>query len=172
MDRHVKPRDDDRAVPVREAEYTINLVTTVKQTPVTNALIYLTVIAQLSFNFVSSIIFIEFLKTIYPAIEKILPSAGNTVRKHIIEMYNDYKATKAAEVQAVQGMIHFSFDLWTSPNHLALMGIVAHYIDQFGQNQSVSNSCSVDSRATNIHHLIISQLLINFNGKKAFNSVF
>jgi hypothetical protein len=45
MDKHVKPRDDDKAIPVREAKYTINLVTTVHKTPFTNALIYLTVIA-------------------------------------------------------------------------------------------------------------------------------
>jgi ABC-type enterochelin transport system permease subunit len=140
MDKHVKPRDNDKAVPVQEAEYKINLVTTVHKPAFTNHLVYLTVITQLSFNFVTSVIFIEFLKTIYPAIDSILPLAGNTIRSYIIEMYNEYKAIKAAELQAVQGMIHFSFDLWTSPNHLALMGIVAHYIDKYGQNQSVSYS--------------------------------
>ena len=33
--------------------------------------------------------------------------------------------------------INFSFDLWTSPNHLALLGLVAHFIDEKGQNQSM-----------------------------------
>jgi len=74
-------------------------------------------------------------------------------------MYNEYKAIKAAELQAVQGMIHFSFDLWTSPNHLALMGIVAHYIDKYGQNQSVSDSCVSYSRASNIKNQGLIELL-------------
>ena len=138
MDKHLKPRSDAKAVPVREAEYSVNLKTTVHKAPFTEALIYFTVLCQLSFNLVTSIIFTEFLKTMYPTVEKVLPQAANTIRQYILTMFNEYKKAKAAELQAVKGMIHFSFDLWTSPNHHALFGIVAHYIDQFGQNQSVS----------------------------------
>jgi hypothetical protein len=137
MDKHIKPKDDDSAVPSREADYTINLVTAVHRNPFTEGLVYFAVICQMSFTLVTSTIFMAFLKKLYPSIEKILPSAANTIRKHIIEMYTKRKAEKLEELAKVKGMIHFSFDLWTSPNHLALMGIVAHYIDEYGQNQSV-----------------------------------
>jgi hypothetical protein len=52
-------------------------------------------------------------------------------------MYMARKKEKLEELAKVKGMIHFSFDLWTSPNHLALIGIIAHYVNNFGQNQSV-----------------------------------
>ncbi len=137
MDKHIKPRDDNRAVLIRESDYTINLVTTVHKDPITEALVYFAVLYQLSFSLVTGTLFIEFLKTLYPTIEKILLSASDTIRKYIIEMYTARKQQKLAQLARVQGIIHFSFDLWTSLNHLALIGIIAHYIDDFGYNQSV-----------------------------------
>src|ERR1700735_5582449 len=32
-----------------------------------------------------------------------------------------------------RGRVHFSFDLWSSPNHLALLGIVAHWANRNGE---------------------------------------
>jgi hypothetical protein len=137
MDKHIRQKDDASTVPIRETDYAINLVTTVHRNPFTEALVYFAVICQVSFSLVTSTLFIEFLKNLYPAIEKILPSASNTVRKYVLEMYTARKQEKVQELAEVKGMIHFSFDLWTSPNHLALIGIIAHYINQYGQNQSV-----------------------------------
>jgi len=31
-----------------------------------------------------------------------------------------------------RSLIHFTMDLWTSLNHLALLGIVAHFVDSTG----------------------------------------
>ena len=42
------------------------------------------------------------------------------------------------QLAQAKSKIHFSFDLWTSPNHFALLGIIAHYVDKEGQCQSVS----------------------------------
>jgi hypothetical protein len=137
MDKHVKPKEGNEAVSIRESDYTINLVTAVHRNPFTEALVHFAVICQLSLSLITSTIFIEFLKKLYPAIEKILPTASNTIRKYIIEMYMARKKEKLEELAKVKGMIHFSFDLWTSPNHLALIGIIAHYVNNFGQNQSV-----------------------------------
>lgn len=58
--------------------------------------------------------------------------------------HNCFEARKEVlkkELRQSISKIHFSFDLWTSPNHLALMGtgIVAHYIDAAGVNKSVSH---------------------------------
>ena len=79
--------------------------------PFTEALVYVAVLCQLSFSLVISTIFIEFLKQLYPAIEKILLSASNIARKYIIDMYNARKLEKQQELVRVKGMIYFSFNL-------------------------------------------------------------
>jgi hypothetical protein len=33
-------------------------------------------------------------------------------------------------LEAYNGQVHMSFDMWTSANSLALLGIVGHWIDQ------------------------------------------
>jgi hypothetical protein len=94
MDKHIQPKEDASSVPIQEGDYTINLVTTVHRNPFTEALVYFAVICQLSFSLITSMIFIEFLKQLYPAIDKILPSASNIIRKYIIEMYMARKQEK------------------------------------------------------------------------------
>jgi len=79
--------------------------------PFTEALVYVAVLCQLSFSLITSTIFIEFLKQLYPAIEKILLSASNIARKYIIDMYNARKLEKQQELVRVKGMIYFSFNL-------------------------------------------------------------
>ena len=36
-------------------------------------------------------------------------------------------------IQAAKSRIHISCDLWTSPNCLAILGIVSHYVTEDGQ---------------------------------------
>jgi len=62
--------------------------------PFTEALVYVAILCQLSFSLVISTIFIEFLKQLYPAIEKIFLLAFNITRKYIIDMYNTKKLKK------------------------------------------------------------------------------
>jgi len=83
----------------------------VHRNPFTEALVYVAVLCQLSFSLITSTIFIEFLKQLYPAIEKILLSASNIARKYIIDMYNARKLEKQQELVRVKGMIYFSFNL-------------------------------------------------------------
>jgi hypothetical protein len=61
------------------------------------------------------------------------------VRKWIIKAYKDRKVELKKYLARSASKIHFSFDLWTSPNNLALLGLVAHFVDEHGQNQSVSS---------------------------------
>src|SRR5260370_17408018 len=137
MDKHVKPKEGNEAVLIRAFDLTTNLVTAVYRNPFTEVLVHFDVICELYLSLITSTIFIEFLKKLYPAIEKVLPTASNTIRKYIIEMYIARKKEKLEELGKVKGMIHFSFDLWTSPNHLALIGIIPHYINNFLQNRWV-----------------------------------
>lgn len=69
------------------------------------------------------------------------------------------------DLQQAVSKIHFSFDLWTSPNHLALMGVVAHYINKSGKNQSVSGvpSKPVLTKGPLLFQFILQQLQYQFN---------
>ncbi|KJZ69845.1 hypothetical protein HIM_10773 [Hirsutella minnesotensis 3608] len=58
-------------------------------------------------------------------------------RAILLEAFNKRKEHLKEVLARSVSKIHFSFDLWTSPNHLALLGVVAHFIDEFGQNQSI-----------------------------------
>ena len=47
-----------------------------------------------------------------------------------MDTYEDRKAALIADVRHnAQSLIHVSFDLWTSPNSLAFMAVVIHYVD-------------------------------------------
>jgi hypothetical protein len=94
IDKHIQPKEDASSVLIREGDYTINLVTIVHRNPFTKALVYFAVICQLSFSLVTSTLFIEFLKQLYPTIDKILLLASNTIRKYIIKMYIARKQEK------------------------------------------------------------------------------
>ncbi len=138
MDKFTAGKADSTTAPKRRDEISIQLTTTVKLPDFKDALIALVVLCQLSFHLVVDQIFVEFLKTIFPLIEDILPSSSNTIRAWVLSSFKDRKAKIIGVLARSRSIVHLSFDLWTSPNHLALLGIVAHYIDEHGQNQSVS----------------------------------
>jgi len=52
---------------------------------------------------------------------------SSTLREWVIQAYNLHKQTVINELRQAQGLIHLSFDLWTSRNLIALNGVVAHY---------------------------------------------
>ena len=52
-----------------------------------------------------------------------------------MEQYHDQKHILKSKVQRAKSKIHISCDLWTSPNSLAILGIIAHFIDENGKLQ-------------------------------------
>jgi hypothetical protein len=125
-------------VSIRQAEAYVNVAVTVKRQPFIDALVAFVVICQLSLSLMVNTLFVELLEVLYPNISQLLPQASKTIRKWIITAFEARKEVLKEELRQSISKIHFSFDLWTSPNHLALMGIVAHYIDAAGVNKSVS----------------------------------
>lgn len=123
---------------IRQSEAYVNVAVAVKRQPFIDALVAFVVICQLSINLMVNSLFVELLQVIYPNIESILPKASKTIRGWIIAAFEARKLVLKEDLHKSISKIHFSFDLWTSPNHLALLGIVAHYIDAKGVNQSVS----------------------------------
>jgi hypothetical protein len=55
-----------------------------------------------------------------------------TIRKWIVEEFEQRKKELRHELRIARSNIHISFDLWTSPNYYTIMAIIAHYIDSNG----------------------------------------
>jgi hypothetical protein len=130
--------DNEDTTPIRQSGSYIQLATTVKRAPFEEALIAFFVVCQIALRLVADELFVGFLRIVYPSIDKLLPGCGNTLRALVLEAFNKRKEHLKGVLARSVSKIHLSFDLWTSPNHLALLGVVAHFIDEFGQNQSVS----------------------------------
>lgn len=121
----------------REAEKFANLTVNVIVEPFKQVLIAFLVICQLPFAIVSNLLFLEFLEMLFPMIKSLIPGATG-VRQWIMDSFEAKRQEIKNMLAEATSQVHFSFDLWTSPNHLALLGIVAHFVDKQGQCQSVS----------------------------------
>lgn len=160
-------KDAIKVVSVRaEKEGYTNLVSVVSLKPLKEALIAWLVICQLSLSLAVNDLFIEFLEVLYPSVRTLLPLASNTIRSWIMASFVLRKSRMKETLHKAPSLIHFSFDLWTSPNHLALMGVVAHFIDESGKNQSVSESLlAVHVKRPRLSSSTTTQLLYQFNKK-------
>jgi len=50
-----------------------------------------------------------------------------------MRQFEDQKAKVKQRIQSAKSKIHISCDLWTSPNSLAILGVVAHFVTEDGQ---------------------------------------
>jgi hypothetical protein len=140
-DHFKKPGHSSAPEPsLRQSESYVALGTAVLINPFIDALVAFIVICQMAISLVADELFIEFLQVIFPKIKDILPGCGKSMRGYIIKAYEQRKVKVKDILARSKSKIHFSFDLWTSPNHLALIGIIAHFVDDHGRNQSVSCS--------------------------------
>lgn len=67
-----------------------------------------------------------------PQVAKLLPSA-RTVRTWLANTYIERVPEVRAALARSLSKIHVSFDAWSSPNDLSLLGVVGHWIDEHGQ---------------------------------------
>jgi hypothetical protein len=132
--QNTTPTEETR---IRKSEAYIQLPIVVKSNPFQEAIVAFIVLCQMALSLVESKVFLEFLLILYPSIESLLPKK-DLLRQWIISLYQSRQLKIKTMLSKSQSQIHFSFDLWTSPNHLALLGIMAHFIDEHAQNQTVS----------------------------------
>ena len=83
---------------------------------------------HLPFNLIVSPLWKEFLASLESDNTKHVPLAGNTARQWIKEDFKREKALIQQSLKTARSSIHLSFDLWTSTNHKAILGVVAHYL--------------------------------------------
>lgn len=67
-----------------------------------------------------------------PLLAAELPSA-RTVSRWIGSAFTSFQGVVTELLATALGLIHFSFDVWTSGNSLALLGVVVHFIDNKGK---------------------------------------
>ena len=62
-----------------------------------------------------------------------LSTSGNTIRNWIMEDFKQRQHQIKKELHLSKSLIHFSFDMWTSPNSMVMIAIVAHYVSYTGE---------------------------------------
>jgi len=72
-----------------------------------------------------------------------LPASSATSRAWVIRSYGYKRKPIEKSLANSRSRIHFTMDLWTSPNHLGLLGIVTHYTDREGRLNKALLSLSV-----------------------------
>jgi hypothetical protein len=82
---------------------------------------------QQPFTAIESSGFRAILRYVNPYTVDRLPKSGDTIRNHAIKYFNNSKEILIAAMNKARSRIHLSFDLWTSPNYKALLGIVGHW---------------------------------------------
>ena len=80
--------------------------------------------------------FRELLFFLNPSLLNHLPKAARTIRNWVIEAFRSKKQRLREDLQRSRSRISISFDLWTSPNPYAILGVVAMWIDTAGKRQT------------------------------------
>ncbi|KAI8416773.1 hypothetical protein FOFC_03106 [Fusarium oxysporum] len=65
-----------------------------------------------------------------------IPWSSSSITRELQKIFESKADIIKAELGSALTKIHISFDLWTSPNRLAIMAVFAYFIDKFGNQQS------------------------------------
>ena len=63
-----------------------------------------------------------------PYANKLLPIAHSTIKMDLLADFNDKKVRIKQALREAISRIHFSFDGWTSPNQLGMIGVNVHFV--------------------------------------------
>lgn len=103
---------------------------------------------HLPFKKVESDTFKAILLFCNPLLAAELPSA-RTVSRWIHGASYNFQGSVTELLATALGLVHFSFDLWTSGNSLSHLGVVAHFIDAKGKVSSYL-----------VYHTIMNRILV------------
>src|SRR5690554_3832818 len=63
-----------------------------------------------------------------PSAAEALPASYSTVRAWIMETWSVSKAQLIIRLQSAVSLIHYTVDIWTSPNGIPILGVIAHFV--------------------------------------------
>lgn len=113
-------------------ENTFTLVTVAKKSEFQRLLVRWLVYCHICLSIVENEYFRELLSYLNKGLASLIPLAKATIRKWIISAYKEEKLKIKDEMKTAISNIHISFDMWTSPNYLAMISVFAHYLDKDG----------------------------------------
>lgn len=108
------------------------LVSVAKKSEFQRLLIRWLVYCHICLTMVENEYFRDFITYLNKGLASLLPFAHATIRKWIIHAYQEEKEKIKEEMRTSISNVHISFDMWTSPNYLAMLSIFAHYLDKDG----------------------------------------
>ena len=97
------------------------------QLVITEALITLIVVRNLSFCLVEWPEFHTLCQALNPECKGMITTAHSTVKVQVSKAWTKHKDVVRRELQSALSRIHISLDIWTSPNHWLLLAICAHF---------------------------------------------
>jgi hAT family C-terminal dimerisation region len=95
------------------------------------------VVMHITFSQVENEWFRRFLAALSPSLEGWIPRAGNTVKAWILKEFERRQEGIKKRLHTSKSRIHLSFDLWTSPNNMAFVGVVGHFMSSKYKVESV-----------------------------------
>ena len=85
---------------------------------------------NLPFSVFESLEGVPFLRAFNPHLTDLTPLGHTSLRQELTEMYKVRKQVVKKELEQATTAMHISFDLWTSPNQLAIVALFAHFLDK------------------------------------------
>lgn len=77
-----------------------------------------------------------FLRALNPYLTDLTPLGHTSLRQELTAMYKVRKQVVKKELDQATTAIHISFDLWTSPNQMAIIALFGHFLDEQYRYQS------------------------------------
>ena len=77
--------------------------------------------------------FQDLLFYLFPPLADLLSKAASTLQQWVKEAFKMRKEKLKQNMQEAHSNTSISFDLWTSPNYLAILGVIGHFIDKDGK---------------------------------------
>jgi hypothetical protein len=93
-----------------------------------NLLVQWIVQQQIPYSAVEQAQFRELLLELQPTLERYLVKSHNTISSWVDGEYKQAQAALKTQFNMALSRIHISFDIWTSPSALPILGICAHFL--------------------------------------------
>jgi hypothetical protein len=86
------------------------------------------IVAYIALSCVEQRVFQDLIQLLNLVLFAWLFTAGNSIRKLILREHQQRRLKVIDNLQAAKSKIHLSCDLWTSPDAIALCGVITHYL--------------------------------------------
>jgi hypothetical protein len=91
------------------------------------------VIMHISFSQVENEVFRSLLLYLSIALVPYLPTSGTTIRNWVMDDFKQRRKQIKKMLHLSKSLIHFSFDMWTSPNCMGMIAVIAHFVSHTGE---------------------------------------